>query len=71
MELGEFNESVEDLIEETDLTVAKAKLLKLRIVEPVYGAVSCVRTDEKEIVGIRLDVDAGELILTLSPKEIA
>jgi len=37
MELGEFNESIEGMIEEADLSAGKAKKCKLRIVQQIFG----------------------------------
>ncbi len=66
MELGEFNESIEELTDDDELSVRRIKRLKLRIVQHVYdGNLKYVRTDEKEIVGMELEPDNGEIILTV------
>lgn len=74
MKLGDFRKSVEGMAEEAGLTIKQAKKLKLRITQAVFdGDLYHVRTDEKEITGIALDPDVGELVISVSdvysPKE--
>jgi hypothetical protein len=69
MKLGEFRKSVEGMMEQAGLSIGKAKKCKLRIVQHVYnGDLEHIRIDEKEIVGIELEPDKGEIIFTVADK---
>lgn len=71
MKLGQFKKSVESMAEESDLTIGQAKKLKLRITQAVYdGDLQHIRTDEKEINGIQLDAESGELIISINDKDL-
>lgn len=70
MKLGKFNKSIQDMLEETDLTIKDAKQCKLRITQAVYnGDLEYVGTDEKKIVGIEVNPDEKEIILSVVDKK--
>lgn len=76
MRFGEFKKSAQGMMAEAGLTIEEAKKCRLRIRQPVFSAdfpYRQIRTDEKEIVGMQLDPDRGELIVTLADvgKEVA
>lgn len=66
-EWGELKESIEGMMEEVGLTIAKAKQCKIRIEQTVYNDdLTYLRTAEKEIVSIRLDKKKAEVVISLA-----